>query len=175
MGAKSYFKSMERGFPGGLSRVHEGGYTLESKVVDAPQDDANELFIGNGVVYTATGNVAAVEDDFAPAQFAGLVVRPYPSQGIGSITGEDEPIEPSSIVTVMRRGYMTVRVASGTPAARGQVYVRTASPTVDIPLGSVVADTTNSTAVSGAFFTGAASTQGVAEIEYNIAPVAANS
>jgi hypothetical protein len=163
MGAKTYYKSLDRGYPGALSRVHEGGNTLESKIVG--EGTSAELYNGSPAALNTAGEIVPIESAAIAGKMFGFVVRPYPSQGIGSITGEDEPLESATVATVMRRGYMTVAVTAGTPAARGQVYVVTTAG--GAPLGSVSAASASATAIAGAFFTGDAA-DGIAEIEFNI-------
>jgi hypothetical protein len=165
MGAKAYYKRLDRGYPGARSRVHEGGETLESKIVG--EGTSIEIYNGSPVALNTAGEIVPIESAAIAANFFGFVVRPYPSQGVGSLTGEDEPLEPSTAATVMRRGYMTVAVAAGIPAARGAVYVVTTAADGGAPLGSLSAASTNATAIAGAFFTGDAA-DGIAEIEYNI-------
>ncbi|MDR1979767.1 MAG: hypothetical protein LBQ42_13610 [Synergistaceae bacterium] len=164
MGAKTYFKNLDRGYPGALSRVHEGGNTLESKVV--AEGTTVELYVGSPVALNTEGEIVAAETAALAAKILGFVVRPYPTQGIGSIDGEDEPLQVGTVATVMRRGYMTVEVAAGTPAARGAVYVITSG--TGVPLGSISAASANATQIAGAYFTGDASVDGIAEIEFNI-------
>ena len=163
MGAKAYYKNLDRGYPGALSRVHEGGHTLESKIVG--EGTSAELYNGSPAALDANGDIVPVESATIAGKLFGFVVRPYPSQGVGSLTGEDESLQPSTAATVMRRGYMTVAVASGTPAARGAVYVVTSGSAA--PLGSISAASANATVIPGAFFTGDAA-DGIAEIEFNI-------
>ncbi|GHV49895.1 hypothetical protein FACS1894216_01100 [Synergistales bacterium] len=165
MGARTYYKGIDTGYPGALSRVHEGGYTIESKKV--AEGTAAALFNGSPAALNADGNIVPAETAALAGKVIGFVVRPYPSQGVGSVTGEDEPWQVNSVASVMRRGYMTALVEAGTAAARGQVYVITGGND-DSLLGAISAVATNATAITGAFFTGAADTRGIAEIEFNI-------
>jgi hypothetical protein len=164
MGAKTYYKNLDRGYPGARSRVHEGGETLESKIVGTGA--SAEIYNGSPVALNDAGEIVAAESAALAGKLFGFVVRPYPSQGVGSLTGEDEALQPGTVATVMRRGYMTVAVASGTPAARGTVYVATTAG--GDPLGAISAAATKATAITGAYFTGDASADGIAEIEFNI-------
>ena len=163
MGAKTYYKNLDRGYPGARSRVYEGGETLESKVVGEGNID---IYNGSPVALNTAGEIVPIESAALAAKLFGFIVRPYPSQGVGSLTGENEALQPATVATVMRRGYMTVEVAAGTPAARAPVYVVTSGSAA--PLGSISASSTNATAIAGAFFTGDASADGIAEIEFNI-------
>ena len=163
MGARTYYKNLDRGYPGARSRVHEGGETLESKIVG--EGESVDIYNGSPVALNAAGEIVPAESAVLAGKLFGFVVRPYPSQGVGSLTGEDESLQVGTVATVMRRGYMTVSVAAGTPAARAPVYVVTT--TGDAPLGSISAASTKATAIAGAFFTGDAS-DGIAEIEFNI-------
>ena len=171
MGARTYLKSLDRGYPGSISRTHQGGYTIESKITDAGASTSSELFFGSPVVWGTglkIGKVVPVEAVFTAATFAGFVVRPFPTQGQTTVFGVADPIIDGTIVPVMRRGYMTVKNVVGVPAAGGAVYITTSNPTALIPLGSIQASATNGTAVVGAYFTGTADANGVVEIEFSI-------
>ena len=78
----------------------------------------------------------------------GFVVRDY---GQGA--------EVPACVSVLKRGYMAVKTAGGTPAKGGQVYLKTD--------GTITADKGSNTAIPNCFYMGAAR-DGVAEIAFNI-------
>lgn len=93
----------------------------------------------------------------------GFLVRPYPTQmeslanqGLNSGAPSEE-----QTCDVLRSGYMTVLNTLGTPATDGQVYANNTT-------GKVQADATGATAVTGAFFMGAADDNGNVEICFNI-------
>ena len=99
----------------------------------------------------------------------GLLVRPYPTSssqdGLGAAT---PPV--AGVNDVMRRGYMTVILRSGTSAKGGQVYIRIGASTGDKPLGGFEAaeDGTDTIPLTNATFMGAADASGNVEISYKI-------
>ena len=88
-------------------------------------------------------------------------MRPYPTQGL---TNEALGTATPSLIllaSVMRKGYMTVHCASGTPAKNGAVYVNTSTGLIQ---------TTSSTAiiVPNCYFMGTGDANGFVEISFGI-------
>ena len=69
-------------------------------------------------------------------------------------------VQKADILTVLRRGYMVVKTAGGTPALGGTVYLKTD--------GTITADKGTNTAIPGCTFMGAADASGLVEIAFNI-------
>lgn len=147
---------MPAGIPGDVTRKRDS--TLEPGFVG---DTA--LAYGAPVKLDAKGRFAPVTA--GDTAIYGFLARPYPSGGGqgGSASGQDGMAAPGSQADVMRRGYMSVRVASGAPAKNGQVHVRLAD-------GGIVAaeDAGNTLAVPACAFMGAADGSGNTEISYHI-------
>ena len=72
---------------------------------------------------------------------------------------------------ILKRGYIIVNLGGTTDAAKnGTVYVRVANASAGKPIGGVeaAADSTNTVALTNAYFTGPKDAYGVAEVAYNI-------
>lgn len=140
--------SMVRGYAGELTRGHFDNTTeIKANDATAPVDA-----FGIAVKLNATADAVTPVTDDADAVY-GFAVRVY---GQADCQGE----QTQSLVTIMKRGYMAVAVASGTPALGGQVYLSAT--------GAITADSTSATALEGAIFMGAIDANGLAEIAYNI-------
>ena len=83
----------------------------------------------------------------------GFAVREYGQVDAAGVQKDD-------ILTVLRRGYMVVKTAGGTPALGGTVYLKTD--------GTITADKGTNTAIPGCTFMGAADASGLVEIAFNI-------
>ena len=79
----------------------------------------------------------------------GFVVRNYGQSELGV----------QKVASVLKRGYMAVKTAGGTPAKGGQVYLKTD--------GTITADEGSNTAIPNCFYMGGAQ-DGIAEIAFNI-------
>lgn len=147
----AYLKRMPAGFAGDVSRKTEA--TIESGLM------AGDVAFGSPVKLDTSGKLAPVAA--AADVVYGFMVRPYPTQ--------DQLATSGSIQDCMRRGYMTVRLASGTAAKGGKVYVRIAAAdgkaVGDIEAAAVKDETAE---VTGCIFLGAADDGGIVEIAFNI-------
>ena len=79
----------------------------------------------------------------------GFVVRNYGQSELGV----------QKVASVLKRGYMAVKTAGGTPAKGGRVYLKTD--------GTITADEGSNTAIPNCFYMGGAQ-DGIAEIAFNI-------
>lgn len=131
------------GLPGTISRG-AFDHTVESHANSA-STPVNEF----GVAVAVKAGVASPAT--AAADVSGFSVRNFTQV---NSAGEHS----TDVVPVLVRGYILVKVTSGTAAAGGKVYVTDG--------GAISA--TGTTAVAGAFFMGAADASGVAEIKFNI-------
>lgn len=109
----------------------------------------------------------------AAGEIIGFLVRQFPSQPGATNDNSFGPGTPavSGPCSVMREGYMIVKKNGAAAAVNGgQVYVRIATPAPGSPVGGVeaAADGANTILATGAFFTGAADSEGNAEIRYNV-------
>ena len=140
--------SMLRGFAGMLTRG-AFDYTTEIKANDAT---APVQGFGVAVKLNATADALTPVTGASDAVY-GFAVREY---GQANEAG----VQAQKLVTVMRRGYMAVPVAAGTPVLGGAVYLNAT--------GAITADSTDATAITGAQFMGSKDADGLAEIAFNI-------
>lgn len=149
--ANAYLARMPQGFAGDISRKAEA--TVESGFM------ADGAPFGSPVKMDAQGKLAL----FSAASDAvyGFLVRPYPTQ--------DQAATPGSIQDCMRRGYMTVKLAQGTTAKGGKVFVRIVAEgnkaVGDIEAALVEGQTVE---IAGCIFMGPADNGGLVEISFNI-------
>lgn len=155
---------MNNGVPGEVTRPSQS--TIESQAFNSslpfpqyglPGKVASGLF----VPVAATGDLALV---------TGILVRPFPTQGVNASDALGAAVPATSgICNVLRRGYITVKNNAGTPAKGGAVYVRFQNPSGAQIVGGIEATSTaDTTALPNAKFTDAADANGFVEIEYNI-------
>lgn len=147
----AYLKRMPSGFPGDVSRKVEA--TIEAGLM------ADTVAFGTPVKLGAQGKLAplsAVSDTVY-----GFLVRPYPTQNSAGVSG--------SIQDVMRRGFMTVKLARGTVVKGGQVHVRVIAASGKA-VGDIeaAADGSNTLSVPGCIFLGEADEGGNVEISFNL-------
>lgn len=147
----AYLKRMPSGFPGDVSRKVEA--TIEAGLM------ADTVAFGAPVKLGAQGKLAPLSA--ASDTVYGFLVRPYPTQNSAAVSG--------SIQDVMRRGFMTVKLARGTAAKGGQVHVRVIAASGKA-VGDIEAsaDASNTLAVSGCIFLGEADEGGNVEISFNL-------
>ncbi|MBQ8091382.1 MAG: hypothetical protein IJ233_11630 [Pyramidobacter sp.] len=156
-------KSLPIGFNGQVARTSFA--LIESKFMSSAAPVA-----AYGCACKLDGDVikALASGDTAAAVY-GFVVRPqvvqasaFPGPTMDDFVAPDAK-QPQSVLV---KGYMNAKVNAGTAAAGGQVYVRIASGTDAKPIGGVeaAADGSNTIALNGAMFVGAADEYGVAEI-----------
>lgn len=159
----SFLYRMPSGIPGDISR-------RENMTVESVPFDPNAAFSAYGLFgKIASGKLQPVGAGDAATAVYGLLVRPYPTQSAQEPLGTATP-PTSGIANVLRRGYMTVKLTSGTAALNGQVYVRVATPSGPKVIGGIeaAADGTNTIAITNCTFMGSADASGNVEIAYNI-------
>lgn len=126
---------------------------------------------GQAVVIDSTSHkLRAIKSGDSNVTF-GFLARPYPQQSANNDFGSAETFTAGQLVGVMRRGYMSVALFSGTAVNGGTVYIRVTNEEDNTdPIGSITAtsDSTNTVAVTGATFTGPADSDGNVEIAFNI-------
>lgn len=162
----AYLYKMPSGGAGFVSR-NAPNATIEPKFLDntaKPAYGAPVKLVNGKVTALAAGDAATV--------IYGLLARPYPtSSGTASLTSPFGPeTPPDQAAGVLKRGYMTVLLRSGTAAPGGTVYVRVGAATSDKPLGGIeaAADSTNTVVLPNAYFNGAVDSYGIVEIAYNL-------
>ena len=147
----AYLDRMPAGIPGDVSRKTQS--VLEAGLM------AESVAYGSPVKIDGSGKLAPLAA--ATDTVYGFMARPYPSQA--------ESAEAGRIHDCMRSGYMTVKLASGTAARGGAVYVRIAAESgknIGDLESTLVADKT--VAIPGCLFMGAADAGGNVEISFNI-------
>lgn len=133
---------MPAGIPGTLTRTEHA--TVESGIYNP----AKPPVAYGRFVKIVSGKVEVIEANDAASVAAGLLVRPYVTQGGQSDPLGTDTVNTSNLADIMKRGYMMVKNYAGTPAKDGQVYMRVANADATHPLGGVEA--ASSIAVTGA-------------------------
>ena len=109
----AYLTRMPAGIPGDVSRKE--GATIESSLV------GSKTIPYGAFVKLVSGKLEPLAASDTAAVIYGLAVRPYPKQS--DAVGFGVASAPAgSLCDVLRSGYMTVKLASGTAARGGQVY-----------------------------------------------------
>lgn len=156
----AYLNRMPAGIPGDVSRK-------EGAVIESSLTGAKPIPYG-AFVKLVSGKLEPLAASDAAAVIYGLAVRPYPKQS--DAVGFGPASAPAgSLCDVLRSGYMTVTLKSGTAARGGQVHVRvTAAGGKSVGDIEAAADAENTVAVTGCTFMGPADADGHTEIAYNI-------
>jgi len=143
---------MPAGIPGRVSR--RGGVALEPVQLGAAMlFGAPGKIVGGKLVPLAAGDT--------PAAIYGFLASPFPTQSdMADLGGGSAPAE--TIQSVMRSGYMTVKIPGGTAAKNAPVHLITPGAAA----GSIAV--TGGTAIPGCEFQGAADASGNVEISYNV-------
>ena len=163
---------MGEGFPGRVSR--SDSLTIEA----LPINNSTPPGYYGCPVKISSNQVSGLASGDAGSVVFGFLAQPYPIQGnsaSGTIGAAATP--PSAgMADVMRRGYMTVPLASGggTPALGGQVYVVTTAGG-SFTVGALVTSASPGSsaaavAITNARFKGPTDASNNVEIEFAIAP-----
>jgi len=164
----AYVTRMPAGFPGMVNRVSEA--SLQQEILDTTHPP---LLYGE-FVKIVDGKIHILESgDVAATVICGLIAKPYPVQettAAGSALGAAAVPNSALPCDILKRGYMMVSFGGTTAAKRGQVYVRVTVGDSGNAVGSIEegADAGECEAVTNCFFMGAADTNGIVEISYNI-------
>jgi len=161
----AFLYRMPSGIPGDVTR--QSLSTIETQMLNSSLP-----FPGYGLPgKIASGAFVPITTGDTAASVYGLLVRPFPTEGANPSdplgTGVPQVNGPANI---LRRGYMNVKVNAGTASLGSTVYIRVATPSGAKVIGGIeaVSDTTNTIAITGASFMGAADASGNAEIAFNI-------
>ena len=143
-----------------------GSYSRQPDMIVDTHPALGAIPFGAAVVY-GSGGVQLPGSSSEAADFVGVAVREvksatnYLSQGTGSYAQYDA-------VPVMKRGRVNVVCQRGTAALNGTVYLRVAAnasyPSAVVGGFEASADSTNTVALTGVKWRGAADANGVAEI-----------
>lgn len=161
----AYTFRMPAGIPGDVTR--------QSQAKIEPQLFNSSLpFSGYGIPgKIASGKFVPIAGGEAAADIYGFLVRPNPITGANASDPLGTSVPPTKgVADVLKSGYMNVKVNAGTASLGSAVYVRVAAAAAGKPIGGIeaAADSTNTVAITGASFMGAADASGFAEIAYNI-------
>lgn len=167
-----YAYRMPAGIPGRVNREQE--HTGEPNALDATTPPTA---FGDAVKIGANGRIQALTAGDAATAVYGLLEAAFPG-GPGTTYGAETQLlgnttpQPGSRCTILKRGYMTVRLQGATAAAKGSpVYIRLGGT---IPAGGrlngfeAAADSTNTILLTGAYWMGAADAAGNCELAYNL-------
>lgn len=153
----AYLTRMPAGIPGRVSR--RSGATLEPVLLGAAM-----LFGAPGAIRNEK-LVPLAEGDSADAVY-GFLASQYPTQsdmaGLGSGSAPEHTMQ-----SVMRRGYMTVKIEGGAAAKNAPVYVVTEASAGTVG-GLSAASGAGLAAIPGCIFMGEADGDGNVEISFNI-------
>lgn len=161
----SFLYRMPAGVPGDVTRPSNS--TTEPQQIDAAAPPTKY-----GVfVKMVSGKIRGLAASDAATVIYGLLQRPYPTNAANEPLGTATP-PTSGMCDVVVRGYMTVKLALGTAAKGGAVYVVTTAGgsvvvgdivTSDSPAGGGTA-----VLVPNCIFMGGADASGNVEIRFNI-------
>lgn len=140
--------SMPRGFAGMLTRGYFDN-TTEAKV-----NDSTTPVVGFGVPV----KINTAGDGVAPCAATSDAVYGFSVRMLGQ--ADMQSVQEQPIVTVMRRGYMAVKLASGDAKLGSPVYLDAT--------GGISATAASNTAIPNCTFMGAADADGLVEIAFNI-------
>lgn len=130
----AFVTRMPQGVPGDISRQSQA--TVESQILDAVN-----AFPGYGLPgKLISGKFGPLTGGETPSQIYGFLVRAFPTQGANASDALGTSIpKTSGIAGAFRRGYMTVKNNSGTPAIGNPVYTRVAAAAGGKPIGGIEA------------------------------------
>lgn len=152
-----YLTRMPAGIPGRVSRV--SGVTLEPILLGAA------MLFGAPCKVVSEKLVPLADGDSADVIY-GFLASQYPTQSdMAALGGGSAPAD--TVQSVMRRGYMTVKLEGGAAAKNAPVYVRVDAATGTVG-GIFAAAGTGLEAVPGCTFQGEADGDGNVEISFNI-------
>lgn len=161
----AFIYRMPFGIPGDVTRQSQA--KIETQILDSTAPFSAYGLpgkISNGKFVPFAGAEAATA-------MYGFLVRPYPTQGANASDplGTAVP-KTSGPCDILKSGYINVKNNAGTPALNGTVYIRIAAAAAGKPIGGIeaAADSTNTIAIAGAYFTGAADADGNVEVAFNI-------
>lgn len=161
----SFLYRMPAGIPGDVTRPSNS--TIEPQQIDAAAPPTKY-----GVfIKLVSGKIRALAASDTAAAIYGLLVRPYPTNAANDPLGTATP-PASGLCDVLVRGYITVKLALGTAAKGGGVYVVTTAGG-SVAVGDIVTSASpagGGTAVLAAncIFMGGADADGNVEIRFNI-------
>lgn len=149
----AFTNRMPSGFPGRITR--SDSLTVETNVIDS----AKPPVAFGAFVKLVAGKVQPLETGDDAADVYGVLVNAYPTQS--STNGLNAAATPPALgaTDILRRGYISVKLASGSVVKGDAVHVDVATGAISNAGGVTVANAT---------FAGAADANGNVEIAFNI-------
>ena len=158
MSGKTIGLNMNYGFAGSYARQPDMVITTK------PNKDTNAIPFGT-VLMQATGGVKAADATLTAGTFVGIAARQIQSAAVYNLQNGAGQYEPNEPVSCFQVGRINVKVADGTPALYGDVYVRVvASGTKAVGDIECAADSTNTVKLTNCQFGGPKDANGVAEL-----------
>jgi len=156
---------MPSGLPGQINRVQHA--LVDTAILDGTNYPTS---YGVPVAIDATSKgLRKIMAGDTVANVIGFYPRPYPTNNSTDGLGTSTPAT-AGPASVLRRGYIFVKLNAGTAAKNGKVYCRTVANGGNTIIGGIeaAADSTNTFEITNAKFTGAADANGAVEIEFNL-------
>lgn len=137
----AFLYRMPNGIPGDVTRQSQS--TIEAQVLNSAA-----AFFGYGLFgKMVTNKFIPITTSDVAASVYGLLVRPNPITGANASDPLGTSVPPTTgIANVLKRGYATVLLKSGTAAVDGQVYVRVGNASSPKPIGGIEAASEQSVA-----------------------------
>ena len=160
----AYLFGLPLGVPGQISR---DSATVEPQLLAS---SGQPTAFGVPVAIDATSHKCrAIASGDDAADVYGFLVRPYPFQSTQNDFGGESTVPTSGAVSVVKRGYILVKLNNGTAVNNGTVYVRVANASGAKVIGGIeaTADSTNTVGLTNAYFTGVGDADAV-EVAFNI-------
>ena len=168
MSATAFKFRMPAGIPGDVTRKEVA--TIEPNVIDDSSSHAfSALLVYGNPVKMVSGKIRPIPSGASASDIYGILVRPFPTNATQDALGTSVPPLDGEC-DVLKRGYISVKLAHGTSAKNGPVYVRVDTGGAGGTIGQIQADsdTSHTVLMAGAYFMGVADESGNVEIAFNI-------
>ena len=163
--SNAFIYRMPAGIAGDVTR-------RESARVEVQQMDSSYPVTQFGLPVKMTSGKIRPMAESDTGQPYGFLVRPYPTQRTTNEALGTATPDPTVLCNVLVGGYMTVKVAEGTPAKNGSVYYRSQQSSPAVLIGRLETDTsgspTTNVAITGCHFMGTGDSDGNVEIAFNV-------
>lgn len=130
----AFLYRMPNGIPGDVTR--QSISTIEPQILNSSLPFGGYGLFGK----IASSKFVPVTSGDVASSVYGLLVRPFPITGANASDPLGTAVPPTSgVADVLRRGYASVALKSGTAAPNGQVYVRVGNASSGKPIGGIEA------------------------------------
>lgn len=162
----AFLTRMPAGIPGDVNRAEHA--VVEPQVITPSTGTNPPTFLGQAVMIDATSGQVRAPNSGDTGVY-GFLVRAYPVQENTQTPALGSAAPPTSgACSVLKKGYMSVTLQSGTAVKDGKVYVSVAGSGGDALGGVYVATGAGRVALLNAYFTGPADANGITEIAVGI-------